>query len=120
MFDLSDLPRPLVRYGVGLWRRRWLVVAAAWLSALLLWFGVWLLPDRFESRAQVFVQTETILDPVMTGVTARPNYEQRVGVVKQQLLTRPNVQEIVYRSGLDKTIKGQQSARAFRSRWSCQ
>ena len=105
MFDLSDLPRPLIRYGVGLWRRRWLVAAAAWLGALVLWFGLWLLPDKFESRAQVFVQTETILDPVMTGVTARPNYEQRVGVVKQQLLTRPNVQEIIYRSGLDKTIK---------------
>lgn len=110
MFDLSDLPRPLIRYGVGLWRRRWLVVAATWLAALVLWFGVWLLPDRYESRAQVFVQTETILDPVMTGVTARPNYEQRVAVVKQQLLTRPNVQEIIYRSGLDKTIKASSEA----------
>lgn len=105
VFDLADLPRPLIRYGVGLWRRRWAALAVAWGLALIGWFGVWLLPDKYESRAQVFVQTDTILQPVMTGVTAQPNYERRVEVMRQQLLTRPNVEEVVYRSGLDKTIK---------------
>lgn len=105
MFEISNLPRPVVRYGVGLWRRRWIVIACAWLFALVGWFGVWLLPDQYESRAQVNVQTETILDPVMTGVTARPNYEQRVDVIRQQLLSRPNVEEIIYRAGLDKEIE---------------
>lgn len=105
MFDIADLPRPVVRYGVGLWRRRWIVIACAWLFALSGWLAVWLLPDAYESRAQVHVQTETILEPVMNGVTARPNYEQRVDVVRQQLLTRPNVEEIIYRAGLDKEIE---------------
>jgi polysaccharide chain length determinant protein (PEP-CTERM system associated) len=105
VFDVSDLPRPFIRYGVGLWRRRWIVVAGAWAAALVGWFGVWMLPDKYESRAQVNVQTETILEPVMTGITARPNYEQRVAVMRQQLLTRPNVEEIIYRAGLDKEIK---------------
>lgn len=105
MFDISELPRPVIRYGVGLWRRRWLVVAGAWAAALAGWFAVWLLPDKYESRAQVNVQTESILEPVMNGITARPNYEQRVEVMRQQLLTRPNVEEIIYRAGLDKTIK---------------
>lgn len=105
MFDVSDLPRPVIRYGVGLWRRRWVVVGGAWLAALAGWFLIWTMPDKFESRAQVNVQTETILEPVMTGITARPNYEQRVAVMRQQLLTRPNVEEIIYRAGLDKGIK---------------
>lgn len=104
-FEISDLPRPLVRYGVGLWRRRWIVIAGAWAAAFIGWFGVWLLPDKYESRAQLHVQTETILEPVMMGITARPNYEQRVETMRQQLLTRPNVEEIIYRAGLDRTIK---------------
>lgn len=105
IFELADLPRPIIRYGVGLWRRRWTVTTVTWTAALLGWFALWLIPDKYESRAQVYVQTETVLDPVMTGVTARPNYEKRVEVMRLQLLTRPNVEEIIYRSGLDKDVK---------------
>lgn len=104
MFDLADLPRPVIRYVVGLWRRRWVVVLGAWAAALGLWFLIWLLPDEYESRAQVFVQTETILQPVVKDVAAAPDYKARVDVMRQQLLTRPNVQEVIFRSGLDKTI----------------
>ncbi|MCA8889797.1 MAG: hypothetical protein KDA46_13260 [Parvularculaceae bacterium] len=104
-FELADLPRPVIRYGVGLWRRRWAAVAVMWAVALLGWFALWLVPDKYESTAQVFVQTETILDPVMNGMTARPNYERRVEVMRLQLLTRPNVEEVIVRSGLDKEIK---------------
>lgn len=103
-FDIADLPRPIIRYGVGLWRRRWTVAVVTWAAALAGWFALWLIPDQYESRAQVYVQTETVLDPVMNGVTARPNYEKRIEVMKLQLLTRPNVEEIIYRAGLDKEI----------------
>jgi polysaccharide chain length determinant protein (PEP-CTERM system associated) len=104
LFKLNNLPPPIVRHLNGLWRRRWVIVAAAWAAALAGWFGVWLLPDEYESRAQVFVQTETILQPVLRDVMANPDYSDRVDVMRLQLLARPNVEEIVYRAGLDKTI----------------
>ena len=105
MINISDLPAPIPKFATGLWRRRWIVLSVAWMVALLGWLLVWLLPDQYESRAQVFVQTETILDPVMSGVTARPDYEKRVEVMTLQLLTRPNVERIIVRSGLDKEIE---------------
>jgi len=105
VFQLPDLPRPVIRYVSGLWRRRWIVIGVAWAVALAGWFAVWLLPDQYESRAHVFVQTETILEPVLTGIIARPDYSRRVEVMRLQLLTRPNVEEIVYRAGLDQTIE---------------
>ncbi|WP_411817680.1 XrtA system polysaccharide chain length determinant [Hyphococcus sp. DH-69] len=105
MFKFSELPQPVLRSLNGLWRRRWLIVAVTWLTALAGWFAVWLIPDQYESRAQVFVQTETILEPVLTGFTARPDYSRRVEVMRLQLLTRPNVEEIILRAGLDKTIE---------------
>ena len=101
----EDLPAPLIRHLNGLWRRRWLVVAAVWGAALLGWFGVWLLPDRYESRAQVYVQTETILQPVLRDVVASLDYTDRVDVMRLQLLARPNVEEILYRAGLDREIE---------------
>ncbi len=105
MFKFSDLPQPVLRGLNGLWRRRWLVVAVAWGAALAGLLAVWLIPDKYESRAQVFVQTETILEPVLNGFTARPDYSRRVEVMRLQLLTRPNVEEIIRRAGLDKTIE---------------
>ncbi len=102
--DIADLPRSVIRYGVGLWRRRWTVAAVAWIAALAGFFALWLVPDKYASSAVVYVQTETVLDPVMNGVTARPNYEKRVEVMKLQLLTRPNLEQIIYRAGLDKEI----------------
>ncbi len=105
MFKFSDLPQPVLRGLNGLWRRRWLIIAVAWFCALAGWFALWLVPDKFESRAQVFVQTETVLEPVLNGFTARPDYSRRVEVMRLQILTRPNVEQIIYRSGLDKTIE---------------
>ncbi|MEO1252513.1 MAG: XrtA system polysaccharide chain length determinant [Pseudomonadota bacterium] len=105
VFRLESLPAPVVRHLNGLWKRRWAVAIAAWAAALLGWFGLWLIPDKYESRAQVYVQTETILQPVLNGVTAAPDYRSRVEVMRLQLLTRPNVEEIIYRSGLDQTIE---------------
>ncbi len=104
MFAFSDLPRPVIRHLNGLWRRRWIVVAVFWFAALAGWFAVSLIPDKYESRAHVFVQTETVLEPVLDGFTARPDYTERVEVMRLQLLTRPNVEEVIYRAGLDKTI----------------
>ncbi len=104
-FRMEDLPAPLIRHLNGLWRRRWMVVAAVWGAALVGWFGVWLLPDRYESRAQVYVQTETVLQPVLRDVVASPDYTDRVDVMRLQLLARPNLEEILYRAGLDRRIE---------------
>lgn len=105
MFKFSDLPQPVLRSLNGLWRRRWLIIAVMWIAAIGGWAALWMVPDRYESRAQVFVQTETILEPVLNGFTARPDYSRRVEVMRLQLLTRPNVEEIILRSGLDQTIE---------------
>lgn len=111
MFELSDIPQPVLRYATGLWRRRWVVVIVAWLVALAGWFMIWLMPDVYQARAQVYVQTETILDPVMNGVTARVNYDRRVEVMTLQLLTKPNMREAVLRAGLDeKFVTGETPA----------
>ncbi|MEL6111930.1 MAG: hypothetical protein AAFR20_03910 [Pseudomonadota bacterium] len=104
MFDLSELPRPVIRYGAGLWRRRWLIAAFAWLTALVGWAAIWLIPDTYESQAHVNIQ-EPLLDPLLKNDAVRPDYAQRVEVLRLSLLTFPNVEEMVYRVGLDKTVE---------------
>jgi len=104
VLDLSELPRPVIRYGAGVWRRRWLVILVAWLAAGLGWFAISLLPDRYESQAHVFIQ-EALVDPLLKDIAANPNYERRVDVLRLSLLTYPNVEQMVYRAGLDASIE---------------
>jgi len=103
VFDLSELPRPVIRYGAGLWRRRWLVVAIAWLTAILGWIAVAMIPDRYQSQAAILI-SEPLVDPLISEVASRPDISQRVQVLRLSLLTFPNVEEIVYRAGLDSEI----------------
>ncbi|MBL4619999.1 MAG: hypothetical protein JKX88_07875 [Marinicaulis sp.] len=105
VFQLTELPGPVIRHLSGLWRRRWTVITVTWMAALLGWFAVWLVPDKYESRAHVFVQTETVLEPVLSGLTVKPDYSRRVEVMRLQLLTRPNVEKVIFRSGLEETIE---------------
>jgi polysaccharide chain length determinant protein (PEP-CTERM system associated) len=101
VFEFSELPRPVIRHLNGLWRRRWNIAAVAGALTLMGWTVLLFVPDKYESRAHIFIQTETILEPVFNGFTARPNYEQRVEVMRLQLLTRPNLEEVIHRAGLD-------------------
>lgn len=104
MLDLSELPRPVIRYVAGVWRRRWLIILVAWVTAVLGWLAISQIPDKYESQAHVFIQ-EALVDPLLRDVAARPNYTQRVEALRLSLLTFPNVEEMVYRSGLDSTIE---------------
>ena len=42
----------------AVWMRRWIALAVAWGICLAGWLVVSQLPNRFESRARIFVQVE--------------------------------------------------------------
>ncbi|MEM9704612.1 MAG: hypothetical protein AAF850_00905 [Pseudomonadota bacterium] len=104
MIEIANLPSSVVRYAVGAWRRRWTAFWVMFGTAITLWAALWLIPDRYEARGQIFVQTETILQPVTRDMTARPDYERRVEVMQRALLTRQNLEKIIFRSGIDSVI----------------
>ena len=48
----------------------------------LLWF--WKLPNQFQSKAQVYVDTQSLLRPLLRGLTIQPNTDNQV-----QLIVKP-------------------------------
>ena len=103
---LPSLPRPLVRAVVGIWRRRWLVLATAWLLAVSGWLATLLIPDVYESRAQIYINTDTALEAAQTELGSRANLEKSVRIVRTQLFSRDNLEQVIYDAGLDKDIYG--------------
>ncbi|HEY6513739.1 MAG TPA: XrtA system polysaccharide chain length determinant [Burkholderiaceae bacterium] len=84
----------------GMWRRRWYGVAAAWLVAVVGAALVGRTPDRFEAEARVYVDTKSVLRPLMSGLAVEPDLDQTIGMLARTLITRPNVEGLVKKAEL--------------------
>lgn len=85
----------------GIWKYRWHAVMVAWLVAILGWIKIISLPDDYQTSARVFVDTQTILKPLLAGMTSVPNVEQQVSIMSRTLLSRPNVERVMRMVDLD-------------------
>ncbi|HYE39961.1 MAG TPA: XrtA system polysaccharide chain length determinant, partial [Ramlibacter sp.] len=88
----------------GIWNHRWHALAVTWLVALAGWARVYTLPDDYQSTARVFVDTQSILKPLMQGMTTVRNTELEVDVMSKTLISRPNVERVMQMVDLDHTV----------------
>jgi polysaccharide chain length determinant protein (PEP-CTERM system associated) len=89
----------------GIWKYRWWAVAVMWLVATLGWLRVLTLPDDYQSSARVYVDTQSILKPLLSGMTTVPNVEQQVAIMSRTLLSRPNLERVMRMVDLDVVSK---------------
>lgn len=85
----------------GIWKHRWVGFCCAWLLALTGWARVYFLPDEYQSTARVFVDTQSVLKPLMVGMTTIPNVEQLVAIMSRTLLSRPNIERVLRMVDMD-------------------
>ena len=91
-----------------MWNRRWMGLAAAWVVALIGVAVVYRIPERYEASARIFVDTETLLKPLLAGLAIQPNVNQQVSLISRTLISRPNVERVVRMADLDlRTPEGQ-------------
>jgi polysaccharide chain length determinant protein (PEP-CTERM system associated) len=84
----------------GVWRFRWLGLAAAFAIALVGWLVVFALPDRYQAEARVFVDTRTALKPALQGLTVDQNVDAQINFVRQALLEGPALEKIAKETGV--------------------
>ncbi len=89
----------------GMWQGRWAGLAVAWLTAVAATVGLFLLPDRYEATARVYVDTQSVLKPLLQGLAVQPNVEQEVAILSRTLISRPNLQKLVRMTDLDLHVK---------------
>ncbi len=85
----------------GIWFYRWWGVWTACAVAVIGTAVIVLLPNRYEANARVYVDTQSILKPLMTGITVQPDLEQQVAMMSRTLLSRPNLERVARMSDLD-------------------
>lgn len=98
---MNDLGTQVISFLKGIWKYRWYAMVAAWIAALGGWVAVYRMHDVYQSTARVFVDTESILKPLLAGMTSVPNVEQQVSIMSRTLLSRPNIERVVRMVDLD-------------------
>src|SRR6218665_1192135 len=85
----------------SMWKYRWPGILVAWVAGVLGAVVVILMPDRYEASARIYVDTQSILKPLMSGLAVQPNVEQQVNMLSRTLISRPNVEKLIRMADLD-------------------
>jgi polysaccharide chain length determinant protein (PEP-CTERM system associated) len=79
----------------GAWHYRWTAMAIAWAICIVGWIGIAFIPNQFQAIAKIYVDTDTMMAPLLKGLTVTTNSQQQVSVMLNTLLTRPNLEQVV-------------------------
>jgi len=98
---MEELLTQLLSFMKGIWKYRWHAVAIAWTVLTIGFIKVYSMANVYQSSARVYVDTQTILKPLLSGMTTLPNVEQQVAIMSRTLLSRPNVERVIRMVDLD-------------------
>jgi len=95
----------ILGFAKRMWQYRWAGLLVSWVVGVVGAVVVFVLPDRYEASARIYVDTQSILKPLMAGLTVQPNVEQQVTILSRTLISRPNVEKLIRMADLDLTNK---------------
>lgn len=107
---MNDQIQLLRRYVRMVWPYRWGALAGAALISIIGWGVVLYIPNEFEVSAKIFVDTRSMLRPLLRGLTINDdNLASSALLMKQTLLTRPNLEAVARKTDLDLKAQDEQA-----------
>lgn len=89
----------------SMWRKRWPAIAVAWLVAVAGAVVVYLIPNRYEASARVYVDTQTVLKPLMSGLAVQPDIDLQVSMLARTLISRANIEKVIETLNFDHEVQ---------------
>lgn len=102
---MAEITALLTTFLKAIWKYRWYAVVISWIVAIIGWIVVYRLPNDYQASARVYVDTQSILQPLLAGMTTIPNVDQQVAFMRRTLISRPNVERVMRMVDID--IKAQ-------------
>jgi polysaccharide chain length determinant protein (PEP-CTERM system associated) len=90
-----------VRYAARAWRHRWKALILAWVVCVAGWSFVYTLPNTYQSSARVYADADQVLGAALTGIAIDSHPGAQVDLLQRTLLSRPNIERVIARTGLD-------------------
>ncbi|MFQ3191090.1 MAG: polysaccharide chain length determinant protein (PEP-CTERM system associated) [Paraglaciecola sp.] len=103
MQDLQQTLELIIGYIKGVWVKKRYVMICSWLICPIGFVYVASMPDVYKTSARVYVDTRSVLQPLLRGLTIQTDPRQEIAMMVQTLLSRPNLEIIARESDLDIT-----------------
>jgi polysaccharide chain length determinant protein (PEP-CTERM system associated) len=113
MRELQQAIEQVHTYFQGIWLRRRYIVITAWLICPAGWIFVYNMPPTFEANAKLYVETSTVLQPLLQGLALRTNSDDEIKLMARTLLSRPNLEKIARATDLDIRAKDDKAFEAL-------
>lgn len=104
MQELQQTIDMILDYIRGIWLKKRYVMLCSWLICPIGFGYVAMMPDVYKSEAVVFVDTRSMLQPLLSGLAIQTNPQQEIAMMAQTLLSRSNIEIIARESDLDITV----------------
>ena len=98
---MQEIIEQVVDYLKGIWLKRRFIIISTWLICPLAWVYIAQLDNEYESDARIYVDTQSILGPLLKGLTVETNPEVQIRLMIKTLLSRPNLERITRMTDLD-------------------
>ena len=98
---MQEILEEIIDYLKGIWLKRRYIIIATWLICPVGWYFVATMPDVYESEARVYVDTQSLLRPLLKGITVENNPNTQIRLMIKTLLSRPNLERISRMTDLD-------------------
>ncbi|MEZ5583856.1 MAG: lipopolysaccharide biosynthesis protein [Candidatus Competibacteraceae bacterium] len=92
-----------IQYLRDFWRYRWYAVGVAFLIIPIGWIAISKMPITYTARAKVYVDTYTVLQPLLKGIVLETDPNAYLGLMARELVSRPNLEQVARMVGLDRS-----------------
>ncbi|SFB75278.1 XrtA system polysaccharide chain length determinant [Massilia yuzhufengensis] len=104
---MAEITAVILTFLKAIGKYRWHAIIVSWIVAIAGWAVVFSLPNDYQASARVYVDTQSILKPLLSNMTSMPNIEQQVMFMRRTLISRPNVERVIRMVDLDIKAKNQ-------------
>jgi len=98
---MQEILEEIIDYLKGIWIKRRYIIISTWLICPIGWYFVAAMPNVYKSEARVYVDTQSLLRPLLRGLTVETNPDHQIRLMVQTLLSRPNLERISRMTDLD-------------------
>lgn len=102
---MQEVIAQVVQHVRASWRYRWYMVLLAWPLCIGGWIYVQSLPDQYQASARVYLDTQSMLRPLLQGLAVDSNTRSEVELMTRTLLSRPNLEKVARMTDLDLKAK---------------